>query len=216
MNNSNKIGLIVLVLLTLFVVEGCTYSVLNNENNSKTDAIKFMEEYSDLNGKINESTQSVDCHKNNVAKMEADMHTKCFYLVKAIMNSFLDLQDYFYQLYNIHKWIISKESNKGINNNDPTTMDTLGVVKKVSSTLHQITDLYNDYLNIYEQLIKYEAEKGPYVDEIKKFDYPDNFLSNFEKKYKEYREENKPDNELIEKVDNTFGVLLNDFLNGEI
>ena len=54
MNKSNKIILTVLVLLTLCVVGVCTYAVLNKEEKD-TDAIKFLNEYSELNGKVNES-----------------------------------------------------------------------------------------------------------------------------------------------------------------
>jgi len=54
MNKSNKIILIVLVILTLCVVGICTYAVLNKEEKD-ADAIKFLNEYSELNGKVNES-----------------------------------------------------------------------------------------------------------------------------------------------------------------
>lgn len=54
MNKSNKIILTVLVVLTLCVVGICTYAVLNKEEKD-ADAIKFLNEYSELNGKVNES-----------------------------------------------------------------------------------------------------------------------------------------------------------------
>lgn len=54
MDKKNKIVLILLVILTLTVVGVCTYSVLNN-NEKDTDAIKFRNEYSELNGKVNET-----------------------------------------------------------------------------------------------------------------------------------------------------------------
>lgn len=54
MNKSNKIILIVLVIITLCVVGICTYAVLNKEEKD-ADAIKFLNEYSELNGKVNES-----------------------------------------------------------------------------------------------------------------------------------------------------------------
>lgn len=54
MNRSNKIMLILLVVLTLVVVGVCTYAVLNKEEKN-TDAIKFFNEYTNLNGTINEN-----------------------------------------------------------------------------------------------------------------------------------------------------------------
>lgn len=55
MDKKNKILLIFLIVLTILVVGLCTYAVINNKKNNKnTDAIKFHNEYSKLNGKINE------------------------------------------------------------------------------------------------------------------------------------------------------------------
>ena len=54
MDKNNKIILILLVILTLVVVGVCTYSVIKN-NEKDTDAIKFRNEYSELNGKVNEN-----------------------------------------------------------------------------------------------------------------------------------------------------------------
>lgn len=54
MDKKNKITLIVLVTLTLLVVAFCTYSVLTKKE-VETDAIKFFDEYSEHNGKINEN-----------------------------------------------------------------------------------------------------------------------------------------------------------------
>lgn len=54
MEKNNKLMLIILVILTLCVVGVCTYAVLNKEE-KETDAIKFLNEYSELNGKVNET-----------------------------------------------------------------------------------------------------------------------------------------------------------------
>ena len=53
MEKKNKIILAFLIVLTLSVVGVCVYTVLNNKE-INTDAIKFRDEYSELNGKINE------------------------------------------------------------------------------------------------------------------------------------------------------------------
>lgn len=53
MEKKNKIILIILLVLTLIVVGICVYTVINN-NEKDTDAIKFQNEYSELNGKTNE------------------------------------------------------------------------------------------------------------------------------------------------------------------
>lgn len=55
MDKKNKLILIFLVVLTLIVVGVCTYAVINNNKNKDTYAIKFRNEYSELNGKINEA-----------------------------------------------------------------------------------------------------------------------------------------------------------------
>ena len=49
MEKKNKILLILLVALTLFVVGGCIYAILHN-NTKNEDAIKFKNEYSEYNG----------------------------------------------------------------------------------------------------------------------------------------------------------------------
>lgn len=54
MEKKNKIILIVIILLTIVVVGACIYSVLNNKNNIENDAIKFRNEYMELNDKVNE------------------------------------------------------------------------------------------------------------------------------------------------------------------
>ena len=55
MERNNKLILIILVILTLSVVGVCVYSVLQNCDKKISDAIKFREEYTELNNKINES-----------------------------------------------------------------------------------------------------------------------------------------------------------------
>lgn len=55
MDKKNKIMLIFLIVLTLVVVGICTYSVIRSNSKKDTDAIKFHNEYSELNGKINEN-----------------------------------------------------------------------------------------------------------------------------------------------------------------
>lgn len=54
MEKSNKFALVFLILLTILVVGTCVYAVIN-DNDKDTDAITFRNEYSELNGKINES-----------------------------------------------------------------------------------------------------------------------------------------------------------------
>lgn len=54
MEKKNKIILIVLIILTIFVIGVCVYSVINNKTEKESDAIKFRNEYTELNGKINE------------------------------------------------------------------------------------------------------------------------------------------------------------------
>lgn len=54
MENKNKIILALLMILTISVVGVCTFRVLN-KNKEITDAIKFREEYIELNNKVNEN-----------------------------------------------------------------------------------------------------------------------------------------------------------------
>lgn len=54
MDKKNKLMLILLVILTLAVVGICTYSVISSNKKKNTDALRFHNEYSELNGKINE------------------------------------------------------------------------------------------------------------------------------------------------------------------
>ena len=53
MDKKNKIILVVLIILTLCVVGICVYSVISDKQQN-TDAIKFLEEYTELNDKVNE------------------------------------------------------------------------------------------------------------------------------------------------------------------
>jgi len=77
MEKKNKIILISIVILTILVIGGCIYAVLNNKNenngdNEITDAIKFRDEYTELNGKVNEYIKkeyvTVTLSENNTFK----------------------------------------------------------------------------------------------------------------------------------------------------
>ena len=70
MDKKNKLILIFLVLLTLIVVGICTYAVINNNKKNDTDAIKFRNEYTELNGKTNEANG-----KNYVNVVISDTNT---------------------------------------------------------------------------------------------------------------------------------------------
>ena len=71
MEKKNKLIVIFLIILTLSVVGVCIYSVINNKKENK-DAIKFRNEYSELNGQINELNQkeyvNVSISDNNTVK----------------------------------------------------------------------------------------------------------------------------------------------------
>jgi len=54
MEKKNKIVLISIIIITVLVLGGCVYSVITNKNEVNSDAVKFMNEYTELNGKINE------------------------------------------------------------------------------------------------------------------------------------------------------------------
>lgn len=54
MNKSNKLILIVLVIFTLSVVGVCAYSIFSSKEKAN-DAVKFLNEYSELNGQVNEA-----------------------------------------------------------------------------------------------------------------------------------------------------------------
>lgn len=53
MDKKNKLILLILVTITFLVVGVCIYSVKNNKE-IETDAIKFLNEYSEFNGQVNE------------------------------------------------------------------------------------------------------------------------------------------------------------------
>ena len=55
MEKRNKIFVVLLVIATVLIVGFCIYSVINKEDVEMTDAIKFKNEYSELNGKVNEA-----------------------------------------------------------------------------------------------------------------------------------------------------------------
>jgi len=71
MENKNKIILILLIILTLSVVGVCIYAVINKEE-AITDAIKFRNEYSELNDEVNEGNGknyvNVTISENNTVK----------------------------------------------------------------------------------------------------------------------------------------------------
>lgn len=71
MDKKNKLILIILIVLTLLVVGVCTYQVLNTKEKD-TDAIKFRNEYSELNGEVNElngkNYVNVSISDNNTVK----------------------------------------------------------------------------------------------------------------------------------------------------
>lgn len=54
MEKKNKIILIAIIILTLSVIGICVYSVIKNKNIEETDAVKFRNEYMELNDKIND------------------------------------------------------------------------------------------------------------------------------------------------------------------
>lgn len=54
MNKRNVVILVILIVLTLSVVGVCVYKVMNKEEEKSADAKRFQEEYTELNGKINE------------------------------------------------------------------------------------------------------------------------------------------------------------------
>lgn len=72
MEKSNKVSLILLIILTVSVVLLCVYKVVYNQKNENLDGIKFMEEYSELNGKVNENTEKsyveVEIDEKNLVK----------------------------------------------------------------------------------------------------------------------------------------------------
>ena len=54
MEKKNKIILMAIVFLTVIVIGGCVYSVITNKKLDNNDALKFRNEYMELNDKINE------------------------------------------------------------------------------------------------------------------------------------------------------------------
>lgn len=55
MEKKNKIILAIIIIITVFVLGGCVYSVIKDKNNELSDAIKFRNEYMELNDKYIES-----------------------------------------------------------------------------------------------------------------------------------------------------------------
>lgn len=58
MENKNKISLIVLIVLTIAVVGVCVYSIINKKDLEESDAVKFRNEYMELNDKVNNNGQN--------------------------------------------------------------------------------------------------------------------------------------------------------------
>ncbi len=58
MEKKNKIIMILIIVLTVCVIGFCIYSVINKKDNIENDAIKFRQEYMELNDKVNEKTGS--------------------------------------------------------------------------------------------------------------------------------------------------------------
>ncbi len=56
MENKNKIIVVLIIILTMCVIGFCIYSVINKKDNVESDAIKFRQEYMELNDKVNENT----------------------------------------------------------------------------------------------------------------------------------------------------------------
>lgn len=55
MEKRNKLILIVIIVLAVLALGGCVYSIINKENKVSEDAIKFRDEYTELNGEFIES-----------------------------------------------------------------------------------------------------------------------------------------------------------------
>ena len=53
MEKNNKIILTLIIIVSVLVLGGCVYSIMKNDI-SETDAVKFRNEYMELNDQINE------------------------------------------------------------------------------------------------------------------------------------------------------------------
>lgn len=58
MEKQNKIIFIIILVITISVIVLCGYSVFKNKDREIEDSIKFRDEYMELNGKLNELTNS--------------------------------------------------------------------------------------------------------------------------------------------------------------
>ena len=79
MDKRNKIFLIIILLITIIVVGICAYTIINHEKENKTngisDALKFKNEYEELNGKVNDNNDTyptVTISENNTIKYVTD------------------------------------------------------------------------------------------------------------------------------------------------
>ena len=79
MDKRNKIFLIIILLITIIVVGLCAYTIINHEKENKTngisDALKFKNEYEELNGKVNDNNDTyptVTISENNTIKYVTD------------------------------------------------------------------------------------------------------------------------------------------------
>ena len=79
MDKKNKIVLIIIALVTMIVVGVCAYAIINHEKenqaNGISDALKFKNEYEELNGNVNSNNDTyptVTISENNTVKYVSD------------------------------------------------------------------------------------------------------------------------------------------------